>query len=244
SRAGRALELPMLNPLLQIFLHGAYHVRDEHGAQARAPAAGLWGPSQRVVTCEHDEPLSVFVIILTNSGLRSIFGRTPAQIADKRVDLADVEGGDAFAAQVRRLTDFEQRVAFVSDWLSTKLKRTPSSVIEIADRVVSGALRGPVSEIAASVGMNERTLQRAFQSELGWRPKQGLRLARLQRALGALHPTPWRTQSECDPLLEFHDQAHLTREFQALAAITPGQYRRAKAANRDRLINTIYLPAR
>ncbi len=85
------------------------------------------------------------------------------------------------------------------------------------------ATRGeaPIGELAPAVHLSPRTLQRRFGAAVGLSPKQFARVRRLRSAL--LHvvegsPVSWAAVAAD---LGFADQAHLIREFGALAGLTP-----------------------
>ena len=95
------------------------------------------------------------------------------------------------------------------------------------DPLVSEALRrfafipARVSDVADSLGVSERGLQRSFARHLGIRPKHAARLVRIGRLLE-------RLDAQADPDLAliaaasgFFDQAHMTKEVGRVLATTP-----------------------
>lgn len=93
-------------------------------------------------------------------------------------------------------------------------------------RAVPGA--GSVAEIAARAELSHRQLQRVFAREVGMPPRSYLRLLRFRQALAEV-------QAHADTLADtaaaggYADQAHMAREFRALAGLPPSAARaRAK----------------
>lgn len=87
--------------------------------------------------------------------------------------------------------------------------------------IVVGRGEAPLADLAAAVGLSPRQLQRRFSAAVGLSPKQFARVRRLRSAL--LHvvegtPVSWAAVAAD---LGFADQAHLIREFGALAGLTP-----------------------
>jgi AraC-like DNA-binding protein len=80
-----------------------------------------------------------------------------------------------------------------------------------------------VADVAASVGLTRRGLERDFQREFGRSPGAVARTARLQRSLTALFrgdPPSAAAQSG-----GFADQPHLTRTMRDLVGLTPATFR-------------------
>jgi AraC-like DNA-binding protein len=87
-----------------------------------------------------------------------------------------------------------------------------------------GAIR--VADCAEAVGWSRRRLLERFTAEFGMTPKRAARVARLQasrRSLESGEP-PARVAAACG----YADQAHLTREWTALAGYSPGRWLEAE----------------
>ncbi|MEU1689406.1 AraC family transcriptional regulator [Micromonospora sp. NPDC005707] len=95
-----------------------------------------------------------------------------------------------------------------------------------ADRAV---LR--VDDFARRHGVSTRRLQRLFLDHVGVGPKWVIRRYRLQEAIeqAAAGPLDW---SRVAADLGYADQAHLVREFTAVAGVSPAAYARSLAASR------------
>lgn len=238
SLSGRALELPLLYPLLQVFVRGNYWIESEGGQVA--PRAAVWGASDHVMSCRHDEPLCVFVVILKTRGIASLLRVAPAAVVNRRAPLHEIGASVRFERDLVEAQSFDDRVAIAAAWLSARCAPAASPLLDVADAIADGGLRGNVRDIAAQYKVSERSLQRGFARDIGWSVKRGLRVARLQRAMNAINPSPWRRFDD-GARLEFTDDAHFGHEFMALTSLTPGEYRRNKSACGDRLLNTVYM---
>jgi AraC-like DNA-binding protein len=96
-----------------------------------------------------------------------------------------------------------------------------------------------VSDVAAALGVAERTLERAFNRAVGIPPKVFHRMRRcceaarsIRHACGAhLTPTLEQSAARCNWAAiasdaGYADQAHFIREFRALTGVTPVAYAR------------------
>jgi transcriptional regulator GlxA family with amidase domain len=82
-----------------------------------------------------------------------------------------------------------------------------------------------VDQLCSTLDVSGRTLHRSFISACGYGPKTLQRIMRLQRTL-RLVSTPARLGGLADlaAAAGYADQAHMTREFQALTGFTPARY--------------------
>jgi AraC-like DNA-binding protein len=145
-----------------------------------------------------------------------------AEVRDQRVDLADL-GLDAVPADLEpdraglALTDLAGR------WLA---EAEPDPLVQAAVT----ALHDPqarVAQLGDELGVSERQLRRRCHHAVGYGPKTLHRVLRFRRFLDALsRGRPAVGTGDLAQLAAhtgYADQAHLTRECQALAGMTPGQ---------------------
>ena len=90
-----------------------------------------------------------------------------------------------------------------------------------------------VDQVARSVALSERTLQRRFRREIGIGPKWVLSRFRLQEAALALERDPDVDLGALAPRLGFYDQSHLTNTFVEMLGETPAAYAARSATGRD-----------
>ena len=241
---GDALELPLLNPLLQFFIRGDYRVgQGAQGPFEAVPRVALWGTTGAAMFARHAQSLHVFVVILTNLGLARLTGVRPAELADRRTAFADVWPREPHLLdQIEAAGSFSLRIKAASAWLRA-LQAHPNSadapILSLADSIADGESFGTVDAVAARAGLPARSLRRNFEKIVGRAPKETLRIARLQRVIRQLHPHPWRRADRRDALLEYFDDSHCARDFAQLTTLTPRQFVLAKRRTGDPLVNTV-----
>ena len=153
--------------------------------------------------------------------------RRPARALLGTLDPAAIGLGAAADVLAGRLGGCTTREAAAQAW--SELLMPMVSACPPLDTVVRTAVlaivaaRGeaPLAELAAAVQLSPRQLQRRFSTAVGLSPKQFARVRRLRSALQHLvseSPMSWTTVAAD---LGFADQAHLIREFGALAGLTP-----------------------
>jgi AraC-like DNA-binding protein len=247
AQLGGAIELPDPSPLLQFVIGADYEMR-RHEADAvfaPVPAVALWGPTAAVWEARVAGPVHVYCVVLTHLGAAMLARSPVGELVDQRVGIQDLSVEDAdIIARLRSTGDFAERTALIVRWLRAAFavcRVMDERDLALADAMAQGRVAGNVEAIARSVGISARGLHKKLTVISGWSPKQLLRIARLQAALRQLHPKPWDDLTQRDVMLQFHDQAHFAKDFKELTGLTPTQYRTAKQALGDCLINTLYL---
>lgn len=236
-------ELPVPVPLLQIMLGTDFYLAKARGLEP-APRAALWGPSSITMRSHTRRPLHVFVAALTLHGAATLGRPAAGCLADRQTPLDDLlpVASRRLFSRVLEAPDFDHRVVAAESWLRHLFRCAPppDPATAMMDAMVDHRLQGPVFEIARTAGISERALHKRCDRLVGLSPKRLLRIARLQRVLAVLHPTPWLTRSDTgEALLEFTDDSHLAHDFKDLTGLTLSAYRNAKLSSGDRLVHTV-----
>jgi len=186
----------------------------------------------------HEGRQSGIQLALTPLGARALLGMPAGQLANVDVDASAVLG--RYAGELR------ERIGEQGTWAGwfSVLDALLGERARVADcvacarpevgyawrklRAVSGAVR--VSALAAETGWSERYLSTRFRAETGMSPKAAARVFRFTAARGrmadaAVSPSAAGLSladlaAECG----YYDQAHLAREFRALAGCPPTQW--------------------
>ncbi|MBP2368776.1 helix-turn-helix domain-containing protein [Pseudonocardia parietis] len=122
-----------------------------------------------------------------------------------------------------------ERFALVSGVLADRLldvraRRPAPEVVHAWDRLAATGGRVTVGRLAAETGWSRRHLQARFSAQVGLAPRTAgrvLRFAAASRLVGGGRIPLAEVAVTCG----YADQAHLSREFRALAGTTPSSYR-------------------
>jgi AraC-like DNA-binding protein len=103
---------------------------------------------------------------------------------------------------------------------------------------VLGAPHTDVTGLASLLGQSTRTLQRRIKTSTGLPPKRFLSVERFRRAVQEVPIRNARLSAVAGDL-GFSDQAHLTREFQRHAGLSPGAFQRAWGGFRGQAVRFV-----
>lgn len=201
------------------------------GERLRAVVAGL-----HLDAAELRQPGCTRGVYLTLSplGARALLGVPAAALAGHAADLTDLV--PAMAELPERLADcrsWPQRRALLERVLLAGLERHG----ERADRRPLGAALSALSandrvqDAARTLGCSRRYLSGAVRSEFGVTPKQYQRLVRFERARGRVVAASLAGRLDLAAIANtsgFADQAHLAREWRAMAGCTLTEWLRTE----------------
>lgn len=201
---------------------------DELAADGRAsiqPRAMMVGQPTRPVTVRPSGALHLVGIRLQPWASRAFVGVPAAEATNSSIDASALPGFGALTESLVGARDDEARLALLDPWLERHCGAPPRRFVAEAVRRVQGTMPLPsIRGLAAELGVTMRSLQRAFAEEVGLGPKALQRISRLQRAIGysrADDALPWAAIAAG---AGYFDEAHLNRDFRALAGSSPSQF--------------------
>ncbi len=181
----------------------------------------------------HDGAQSGIQLAVRPLGVRALLGLPAGELADIDVPAEAVLGGYVCAelrARVAAAAGWPERFAVLDDILLRLIKDTsaPSAEVTWAWRqlLVSGGT-SRVAELAAGTGWSSRHLTSRFRTEIGLTPKAAARVIRFHRTrrllVSQFAAGPDIRLADLAATCGYFDQAHLAREFRALAGCPPSQ---------------------
>jgi len=199
-------------------------------ASYRCVVSGLQASSALISHTGHQEGVA---IELTPLGCRTLFGMPARALWNTSVECADLAGsGRELWERLQGVTGWTERFA-ACDHVLTRLATGDIVVApELAHAwhtlVRSGGTAG-ISGLASGVGWSRQHLARRFADEFGLGPKLAARVVRFERARNMLQATPsFVTIAQVAAACGYYDQAHLNRDFAALAGCTPTEWSAAE----------------
>jgi AraC-like DNA-binding protein len=192
----------------------------------RAFAAGLQTAPSRVA--DHGVGRGV-AIDLTPAGARALLGMPASVIAGQVVDLDQIWGSRAgeLADKLATAAGWNARLVVLDRFLLHGLSEAAGPVGAVSsawDQLVASAGTTRIGVLADCVGLSRRHLSGQFRAEYGLSPKQAGRVFRFERAANLLMRPLCPSLADTAATCGFFDQAHLTREWQALAGMTPTEW--------------------
>lgn len=191
----------------------------------------------------HDGRQSGVQVAVSPLGARVLFGLPAGELAGIDLHADDVLGRDALEVheRLRTAVDWPARFAVLDEWLMRRALRSAEpgpapEVVHAWRMLLRSSGTSAIAEVAAEIGWSARHLSGRFAAEIGLSPKASARVIRFDRARrelaerarrGPLDAWPDSAPNRGIGLAQlaadcgYFDQAHLDREFRALAGCPP-----------------------
>lgn len=185
----------------------------------------VWGLRDRPMTVTGNGQSLSFA--LTPAAAYRLLGMPLSEVANTRVDLADILGVAVkeLGEQVASASSWSARFRLVDRFLLSRTGPALARPVFGAWELLQGSGgRMPISSLADTIGWTRQHLVRRFREQIGLGPKTVARILRLHQAATLMvRPSApaWATIAHhCG----YADQAHLNRDFRALTGMTPSAY--------------------
>jgi AraC-like DNA-binding protein len=228
-RTHRGLPSPYLTLILTIDDPLIVAAHPDHRQAPGRYDALIGGLHLTPATIEHGGRQSGVQVAVNPLGCRALFGLPAGELANVDTDLAAVVG-DAVVAELReRLrtqATWPRRFAAIDGVLCRLVRARRAEVhpdvAHVFQRLLEQGGAVPVGALAAEVGWSARHLTNRFRAEVGLKPKEAARVTRFDRARRSL--VPGVRLADVAARAGYFDQAHLAREFHALAGCSPSRW--------------------
>ena len=184
----------------------------------------------------HDGAQSGIQVALRPLGARALLGLPAGELAELDVPAEAVLGPlcAELRARARAAPGWPERFAILDEILLRRLATqatqatTPAPEVRFAwHQLLRTGGTARIADLAAETGWSGRHLTSRFRTEIGLTPKAAARVVRFDRARHLLAANAAGTGYHLADLAAacgYFDQAHLAREFRALAGCPPSQW--------------------
>ena len=166
-------------------------------------------------------------VFLKPGAARALLGVSSSEVASRVVPLGDISGAlcNELRERLGGAQTWPQRFAEVDRVLLQRLRpiTMPDTMAWACKSLAASHGRLPVHELARGVGFSRRHFGERFVSEFGIAPKAAGRVFRFEHACRLFLRSPRRIV-DVAIASGFHDQAHMVREWHALAGCTPREW--------------------
>lgn len=235
QREAAPLRLPLIISLGSPFLIALG--RDPTPADRQPSfAAGLHaGP----VHIESDGAAACVQVDFTPLGAYRFFGGAVVDLAARMVDIGDVLGheGRRLHERLGATPSWQRRFDILEKFVLRRAGHLPSPEIAFAYRRLALAAGGArISGLAEEIGWSRKHFTSRFRSELGLAPKPLARILRFHQACRLARTGTAHDWAGIAAESGYADQAHLVREFIAMAGEPPTAWARRLVLTDDRLM--------
>jgi AraC-like DNA-binding protein len=171
---------------------------------------------------------------LTPWGLNVFCRGVARDCAERRVDCRDIfpkYSIEEIEDQLSLKTAASERVQCVEQFLLSRLNvGNDDLLVQTACKALDESGGScPISMLARTLGLSERTLERRFQAHIGATPKKSARIVRLRSAI--LQTGKYSGWADLAYATGYYDQSHMIHEFREFYGMPPESiYPRVKAS--------------
>jgi AraC-like DNA-binding protein len=162
----------------------------------------------------------------------ALLGVPADELAGRHTPLGDLWGRAAADLRERLLAvaDPERRLDLFEAALVSRLASGPGLHPAVAHALARFAAAPEVGAVVRESGYSHRHFVALFRRAVGLAPKAYCRVLRLGDAIALAAARPAARGADLALAAGYSDQAHMNREFRALAGLSPGAYREAAPA--------------
>jgi AraC-like DNA-binding protein len=174
----------------------------------------------------HDGHQRGMEVKLTPLAVRRLLGLPAPDLAGRVVELDAVLGRMAgeLTERMAEAPDWPARFAVLDAALRARLERSAGpapDVVHAWRRLVASHGAVPIAGLAGELGWSRRHFGARFREHVGLAPKTTARVLRFRRAVELLERDDGARLAEIAQDCGYYDQAHLNRDFRALAGSSP-----------------------
>ena len=213
-------------PELILHLGDPFARRDEQGGWLKQPRAFVAGTLTRPWGLRPGERPKTLGVRFRPGAARCVLGAPLDEIADRETALEDLwgAGGTELLEAAGGAPDLDDALRAAESWTERRLSRRPGRQPEVrpaVDLILASRGRMRIADAARGLGWSRRRLERAFLRDVGVSPKRFARIVRLNAVLASLGGGEKESAVEMALEAGYFDQAHLLKDFRALAGATP-----------------------
>jgi AraC-like DNA-binding protein len=194
------------------------------------PHAVVGGARASVYLCDASAPVASVGAVLRPGASEALFGVAADELAERHTPLSDLWGAAASREVNDRLLaapNLAQQLARFEALLFARVRRVRGLHPALARALERFRVTSDVGAVVSESGLSHRHFVALFRRAVGLSPKLHCRVQRFAAVVDRLAASPGAWPSLADLSLDhgYSDQSHLTREFRALAGLSPGRFR-------------------
>jgi AraC-like DNA-binding protein len=190
-----------------------------------APAA-VAGPATGPVVVPLAPRTTVVGVRLRPGAAPGLLGPPASALLNRDTPLGELWGaaGDALSARVSEQPSATAKLTMAAAEIAPRLAAAgrPEPMIAAATLWLARHPAGRIADLCRLLEVGERRLRRRFAAAVGYGPKTFQRVLRLQRVLAQAGRLPGAGLATLAAEAGYADQAHMSRELQALTGRSPG----------------------
>lgn len=220
--------IPAGNIQLMFHYKKTFTSRFQDGRSTRQPQTILGGMSNSFFDASTNGETGVIFVSFFPAGACHFFPFPLIEIENQNIDLSCIYGSEIRRVEylLQEKKSAAERIEVVEQFLISRYTFIPDGNLRLIHAAVELVYRsgGQIStvELAETLSVTNRTLERKFAEFIGFTPKRFAGLIRFQHILSDIGDCNSLTQ--CAYRHGYFDQAHFIKDFKAFSGYTPGEF--------------------
>lgn len=242
TRFTRRHELPSTHAVLIINLGAPITIVDTagHVVPVNSGAGFGAGLSDAYAVSESNGSQRGLQVMFTPLGAFRFFRQPMHRLANRVFLLDDLLGRDAarLIARLQEAPDWERCFDIMEAAIAARLAEPSDAAGSIAwalRQLQQSRGNLSIATLADDIGCSRKHLAAQFREHVGLAPKSVARILRFQQVIELVNGATAPDWAEVALAAGYYDQAHFSRDFRALAGLTPSEYRRRRLPDQNGL---------
>lgn len=223
--------VPDGHPELVIHFGAPFSEIDEAAGRKRQPRAFIMGQMSKPLSLDPSQGSPALIGVRFRPwGLRAFLGSATSELADRRLNVADVAPAEAevLVDQIASANTLAERATvlqrFVNSFVKSNDRYHDTQVSSWSQRVMSaeGDLR--LTNLARECDISLRQLERRFQAQVGLTPRLFANVVRFRSVFDKLNGQTLPEWASLATDAGYFDQSHMNRDFRRFLGLSPTAY--------------------
>jgi AraC-like DNA-binding protein len=212
-----------------------FHYKDlykqyfEDGSSVIQPRSFIFGQITKYIEIGPSGVSGIVAARFLPDGLIPFLTMPVLYLENKAVGLAEIFGekGKKLEQEVMSASDNQQRIKLIEAFLLSRLNDQHSAdtiIKSCIDAIFHSQGQLSVLQLAGTVNVNRRSVERKFIAAIGMSPKQLSRVVRLQAAMKMLEHKDFTSLTSLAYENGYYDQAHFIKDFKEFTGTSPKSF--------------------
>jgi AraC-like DNA-binding protein len=198
----------------------------------RVTRSYVMGQITTPMTVHYSKKMSILTVQFNATGMFRLFGIPMQTFTDLGIDFETLLSPDekTMVDDLFALTDLQKQIGCIEALLQRRVgihtQAYAEHIIFASQHIIQKHGNVNVKQLADTLNISERSLQRHFNEQVGVMPKTFAGIVRIKKTMEMIERIPNLNWKDLSYTLDYTDQSHFIHEFKRYSGKTPTEYYR------------------